>query len=793
MSPTPPPAPISRASGHSLESSPGSYGHPLRFGLELSTSPPDGAGTESADQLKALVGLAVSAEKWGADIVALGDQPDGGIDALSLASWAAAHTSSAVVMPSRLAMDTRPASTTARALASLHLLSENRTALALTPAPGLGPAAVADLADAIEVIRALHDTNTAAATHHGQHHRVHQAEPGPTVERAVPLWLHGGHVDDHADHHLDQHVDSLFDAVDVASLAGRVADGWLMDLGSAQSPEAQLSTLTHAVDAAAIGAGRDPREIHRGILLSASSRSELPSVQDLIDLSVRYGISIFLLQVTLPNHHGQIQRAEAFLAEVAPAVRAGVDAALPPGTLTSRPFRRADVRAHRRPDIAYDQVPEDLAQSAVEPGDPAYPRVRSTYMRGGAPGLVLRPSTIDQVRSALAFARDHRHLPLGIRSGGHGISGRSTNHGGLIIDVGAFDEITVLDRDTRLVRIGPGARWRDVATALAPHGWALGSGDFGGVGVGGLATAGGIGFLSRKHGLTIDHLQALEMVLADGSLVRASHSENPELFWAARGAGANFGIATSFDFIVDEVQEVGWAQLTFQVADPAAYLMDFDAVMNDLPRETTPFLLLGQGMARLSAMVDSADPDVIVSQLQPFADIAPLVQQQVVIAPYAAVMNMFPEAPHDGRGEPVSRSVLVNAITPEFARASADLIASGASHWYQIRSVGGAVSDVPADATAYAHRDANYSLTVMGSSAAQVDRWFEPIRSHSDGLYLSFESDRNPARINDAFPPATLDRLRALKSQLDPDNLFADNFPLSAQPSTPTEPMRSHR
>src|SRR5699024_454537 len=131
-----------------------------------------------------------------------------------------------------------------------------------------------------------------------------------------------------------------------------------------------------------------------------------------------------------------------------------------------------------------------------------------------------------------------------------------------------------------------------------------------------------------------------------------------------------------FEFVVDQVADVGWAQLAFQASDPATYLQGFGQVMAEMPRETTPFLILGRGMAQLMVMVDSADPEVIISQLQPFAEIAPLVQQQVVIAPYAAVMNMFPEAPHNGRGEPVSRSALTREITPEFAAASADLINS---------------------------------------------------------------------------------------------------------------------
>src|SRR5690606_39069680 len=134
--------------------------------------------------------------------------------------------------------------------------------------------------------------------------------------------------------------------------------------------------------------------------------------------------------------------------------------------------------------------------------------------------------------------------------------GRSTNDGGLVIDVGALDEIEVLDADARLVRLGPGATWKQVAAALDAHGWALTSGDYGGVGVGGLATAGGIGMLGRSHGLTLDHVRAAELVLADGSRVRASRTEHPDLFWAVRGAGANFGVVTSLEVEVDEVAEI---------------------------------------------------------------------------------------------------------------------------------------------------------------------------------------------------------------------------------------------
>lgn len=735
------------------------YGHRIRFGVEVrahAASP--GTAVEAA----------VLAEELGADLVLLPETAnEDGLDAWSVATWTAGRTTAAQVGATRLDPTARPASTLARAAASLQLLSGDRALLSLAAGGTAEELAAAE--ETVAVLRAMQDTSQPRVTALGSHQRVGGAEPGPALDREVPVWLHGT-------------------SAAAAALAGRVADGWAADL--ADVDVAGLADRMDTLDTAAGGAGRDPREIRRMVVLPPDGADRTGrtdgtdgvdldplDVDALVALALEHGVSTFVLPVD--GAEGLTARDRYLLERIAPAVRERVEAALPPGALSDRPVRRAEVRARRRLGIAYDEVPESLAEAAVEPGDSAFGRVRSTYLRGGDPGLVLRPGTVDEVVDAVVFARAHRHLPLGIRSGGHGISGRSTNDGGLVVDVGRLDDITVLDEAERLVRIGPGARWRDVATALAPHGWALSSGDYGGVGVGGLATAGGIGFLGRQHGLTIDHLRAVEMVLADGSLVRSSETENPELFWAVRGAGANFGIAVAFEFQVDEVGDVGWAQLAFQVADPAAYLQEFGRVVEATPRRTTPFLVLGQGMARVMAMVDSSVPDEIVADLQPFAEIAPLVQQQVVVAPYAAVMNMFPDAPHAGRGEPVSRSVLVREITPGFAQASADLIASGASHWYQIRSVGGAIADVPADATAYAHRDAGFSLTVMGADPELLDRWFDPVREQADGLYLSFESDPDPARVLDAFPPATLERLRRLKAELDPDNLFRDNFSIA--------------
>ena len=446
--------------------------------------------------------------------------------------------------------------------------------------------------------------------------------------------------------------------------------------------------------------------------------------------------------------------------------------------------RSPRVRGMRHEGIDYDGVPESLRDGAVEPGDRDYPTVRSNYLRGGAPGIVLRPETPAQVADALEFARRHTHVPLGVRSGGHGVSGRSTNDGGVVIDVGRLNGIEVLDRDRRLVRIGPGASWKQVAAALDPHGWALGSGDYGGVGVGGLATAGGIGLLSREHGLTIDHLRAVELVLADGSQVRATAQENPDLFWAVRGAGANFGIATAFEFEVDDVGEVGWAKLTLVSDDIETSLVRFGEVAAAAPRDTTVFLVTGrprqgQSVIQLYAIVDSPEPAVVVKRLTPFVDIGALAQQEVYVTRYKDIMgqahDVGPDG-HQGQGEPVSRSAFLPALTPEYARDTAALLSSGRVYFYELRPMGGAIADVPADETAFAHRTPLFQVTAMGADQADLDSRWDALGEHFDGLYLSFDTDRRPERLHDAFPPAVLTRLRDLKRDLDPGNLFRDNF-----------------
>ncbi|GAA1957015.1 LLM class flavin-dependent oxidoreductase [Agromyces allii] len=781
------------------------YGHDLQFGTFI---------TPRNDPPQAAVRLAELSEASGYDLVTFQDHPyqPAFHDTQTLLTWVAARTERIHVAANVANMPLRPPAVLARAAASLDLLSGGRFDLALgaggfwDPIAAMGGVkltpgqAVDALSEAIDVIRGTWDVDEHARfVVDGTYHHVNGAKRGPAPAHNIPIWIGA----------LKPRM---------LRLIGRKGDGWLPSLGYLQPGDLERGNRT--IDEAALAAGRDPREIRRllniggrftsgrgggagggagraGVKATSFDGPAEQWVEQLLPYVLEDGIGTFILASDDPGtivHFGE---------EVAPALREAVAAELghagsgagdggAQGATTDAAggrivaaagqVRSSAVRAKRRDGIDYEAVPPSLAAHAIEPGDAGYSRVKSTYMRGGSPGIVLQPGDPEEVAEALAFARRHPDVPFGVRSGGHGISGRSTNDGGIVLDLSRLNTMRVLDADRRLVRVEAGARWMDVAAFLSPHGWALSSGDYGGVGVGGLATAGGIGWLVREHGLTIDHVRAVELVLADGSIVRADATQHPDLFWAVRGAGANIGVATAFEFEVDEVGEVGFAQLAFDASDTAGFLQAWGDWVVDSPRDLTSFLLMGgprpgqPPVAQVMAVIDSNDPDTILARLQPLAEVAPLVGQEVRLTTYEAVISNASDAAHAGQGEPMAKSGLIGRITPEFARDAAAFLESGATYFFQIRAAGGAVHDVPADATAYGHREAEFSVSAMGSPRHGTrELWNELMAPHMSGAYLSFETEQGPEQLAAAYPPATLERLREIKRRVDPDNLFRDN------------------
>ncbi|MFC8191710.1 LLM class flavin-dependent oxidoreductase [Cellulomonas sp. NPDC057328] len=747
------------------------YGHELTFGTFL---------TPQAADPQAPVALAVLTEQAGLDLVTFQDHPyqPAFLDTWTLLTWVAARTERVHLAGNVLNLPLRQPAVLAKAVASLDALSGGRAELGLGAGgfwdaieamgvPRLTPGQGVDaLGEAIDVIRGLWDTDERRPLRAGgTHHHVAGAKRGPAPVHDVGIWV-GAYKPR------------------MLRLVGEKADGWLPSLGYLQPGD--LVRGNAAVDEAARGAGRDPREVRR--LLNLSGRFSSASdgllvgppeqwVDDLVRLALDDGIGTFVLGTDDPA------TIRTFAERVAPAVRDQVAAARATAGTQTGPVRSVAQLARRAAGIDYDAVPAGL--DAVEPGDRRYASLRSTYMRRGEPGLVLLPRTVEEVVDGLAYARRQRG-PLAVRSGGHGISGRSTNDGGVVLDLGRLDQVEVVDAARRRVRLGAGATWGAVAAALAPRGWAISSGDYGGVGVGGLATTGGIGLLGRSYGLTIDHVVAAEVVTADGTVHRVDAEHEPELFWGLRGAGGNLGVVTWVEVEAAEVPDVVFATMVFDASEPGVLLERWGRLVEASPRQLTSFLHLqasspGRGpIAQAMTVWADDDAQAAVEALEPMLGVAPVLDQRAQLTPYAGIVGPVAKH-HDGGAPPVSRSGLLRTMTPEAAADLGRVLESGETTLVQLRATGGAANDVPLDATAYAHRDHAFSATAFtsrGSRAGLDDVWDRLAYPHMDGLYLSFETDPRPERLLDAFPPATLTRLRALKRTYDPDHVFDQNFPI---------------
>ncbi|MER5225513.1 LLM class flavin-dependent oxidoreductase [Streptomyces flaveus] len=744
------------------------YGHDLRFGSFL---------TPQNQDPQRVVDLAVHSEQVGLDLVTFQDHPyqPSFLDTWTLISWVAARTERVHLSGNVTNLPLRQPAVLARSVAGLDLLSGGRIDLGLGAggfwdaieamggrklAPG---ESVQALSEAIDVIRGIWAVDERGALRiDGAYYKVKGAKRGPAPAHDVPIWL-GAYKPR------------------MLRLIGEKADGWLPSLGFLSSPT--LSEGNEIIDESAARHGRDPREIRRllniqGDFGTSGDFLKGPAeqwVEQLLPFVLEDGIGTFILASDDPV------TLQTFAEEVAPALREQAAAEREfVGTPTGG-VRPATALAKRRDGIDYDGLPADLADRAVEPGDREYHSVRSTYVWSGRPGLVLRPTTPQQVSEALGYARA-QHVPIAVRSGGHGISSASTNDGGIVLDLGALDGIELIDRERRLVRVGPGARWGEVAAALAPHGLAISSGDYAGVGVGGLATTGGQGFLGRSYGLTIDHLKGADIVLADGSLVRADAEHHPDLFWALRGAGANMGIVTSFDIEATELGDVAFAQILHDATDTAGFLQTWGKVVEDSPRELTAFLIVvhqgGRRIAQTYAVWAGDDTERAARALERLLPIAPVLQQSAQLVPYAAVMAPTHDQ-HDGQSLMRSRSALVDHIDADTAALVAGLFDRRDTSYFQIRAVGGAINDVPADATAYAHRTQNFSLSVLVRQGHEQQAAEEWEKVPATGLYLSFETHDHAAVLTKAFPPVTLARLRQVKSAYDPQNVFRDNFPIN--------------
>lgn len=423
------------------------------------------------------------------------------------------------------------------------------------------------------------------------------------------------------------------------------------------------------------------------------------------------------------------------------------------------------------------------AGTALLPGDDGWGENPPIYVPLGEPGAVVRPETPQQVAAALTLAAADG-LGVSIRSGGHG-GGAFENAGGIVIELSNFTDI---DIDGSRVRAGAGAVWGDVAAALAPHRLGLTSGDTKSVGIGGLTLGGGVGWMVREHGLAIDSLVAAEMVLASGEIVTASATEHPDLFWAIRGGGGNFGVVTTFVFDAHPLDGVVFGTLDFDPADLAAVLRGWRDVMRDAPEQFESTFLampaMGPGMQPATQVIvlhpgrDAAAAEPVLARLR----LVPgYLREDVGVKEYADALD----DPHPFEGE-VPTIVGANGFAADFSDDAIGIVAAAQASLggvLMVRYLRGAYNRVAADATAWAHRDAE--VMVMGAAflpphapQAAIDgvlaKW-SPVMDHTTGTYGNFVQRVGDDVVALMYPGETLTRLREIKRSYDPQNLLRRN------------------
>jgi hypothetical protein len=382
----------------------------------------------------------------------------------------------------------------------------------------------------------------------------------------------------------------------------------------------------------------------------------------------------------------------------------------------------------------------------IEPGAAEYESARRSVLASGSPAYVLRPKSTRDVQIAVRFAAD-AGLLLSVRGGGHAFPGFGTNDGGLVIDLGHLATVEVMDKERHLVRIGGGATWGQVSAALAPHGLAISSGDTKSVGVGGLTLTGGIGWKVRKYGLALDNVIGAEIV-------------------------------TAFEFVAHPTTDVFFGRIAFPPSEATAVLPGWAEHQRTAPEELSSTVVLGKPGLPVEIYVafDGDDPELAAEAIDPIRRLGTVTDDDVAPVPYADTLV-------DGGPPPpgirfVTRSAFVHpGSVSEVLRILAEAGTSERSPFIAVRSVGGAVSRVPDDATGYAHRQAELMvvITTVGPEPGTEAALWGRLAAHVNGAYANFLSSATREDVAAIYPPETYRRLAAVKRRYDPGNLFAGN------------------
>ena len=434
----------------------------------------------------------------------------------------------------------------------------------------------------------------------------------------------------------------------------------------------------------------------------------------------------------------------------------------------------------------------------VDRTDADYDTLRAVFPGGvdRRPAVIVRPKNAPDVQHTIKVVSE-AGVPLAVRSGGHTI--HCTVDGGVVLDLRDLSALHVdLPGGTAWAQTGLTAA--QYSTGVGAHGMATGFGDTGSVGIGGITLGGGIGYLTRKHGLTIDNVRAAEIVTADGKLRRVDANTEPDLFWAIRGGGGNFGVATRFQYQLQPVDRVVGGMLLLPatvdvierfIAAAEAAPDELTTIANVMTAPPLPFLPAEQHgkLVVMALMCYAGDPVEGEHCLATFRGLATPIADFLKPMAYH---EMFP--PDDPSYHPtaVGKTMFVDRVDRNDAKTILDFLqASDAPlRVAQLRVLGGAMARVPADATAFAHRDRRLLVNVAAFYTGDADRplrqqWVDEfsaaLNQGYDGAYVNFLNNEGPARVRAAYSEKTWDRLCAIKRQYDPQNFFRSNENINAR------------
>ena len=445
-------------------------------------------------------------------------------------------------------------------------------------------------------------------------------------------------------------------------------------------------------------------------------------------------------------------------------------------------------------EAAIREVYSNLRGQLILPDDAAaYDEARTVFYGGfdRHPAAIVRAKDASDVSHVIALAREDG-LELAIRSGGHSLAGHGVSEGGIVLDLSGMKNLEI-DVEGRTAWAETGLTAGEYTAIVGAYGLATGFGDTGSVGIGGITLGGGVGYLVRKHGLTIDDVLAADVATADGELLRTDAQTHPDLFWAIRGGGGNFGVVTRFRYRLHEVGTVVGGMLVLPatpeviasfVEEAEAAPEELSTIANVMVAPHMPFLpAAAHGeLVIMAMMVYAGEVGKSGRAIAPFRSLAKPLVDTVGPKPYPEMYE--PMGP--GPDEEVARSLFMDSFgggaaetIVEYLRASSAPMAVA-----QLRVLGGAMARVPAEATAFAHRERRIMVALGAVYERRVERaehkdWvtrFAAALEHGDGgVYVNFLGDEGDGRVRAAYPGSTWDRLAEIKGRYDPTNLFSLN------------------